>query len=166
MQTTPGKLGITSCYCIVSDLVFSRQWAIYSGLLYDLTDYIYTLKQQSDVTSTYSFLDLDIVDIFKQQAGQDITKALNTVLSGKDADTIGKRTPELLDKFVLCQVLCYTEGDDSLCHTIDSLAALNYDDEWQLMFIICNGNIIGSGNDHTTPQIVLDILCVDPKLDP
>ena len=99
MQTTPGKLGITSCYCIVSDLVFSRQWAIYSGLLYDLTDYIYTLKQQSDVTSTYSFLDLDIVDIFKQQAGQDITKALNAVLSGKDMDTIGKNIQCLKDAF-------------------------------------------------------------------
>ena len=31
---------------------------------------------------------------------------------------------------------------------------------------ICDGNIIGSGNDRTTPRIVLDILGVDPKLDP
>ena len=79
--------------------MFSRQWAIYSGLLYDLTDYIYTLKQQSDATSTYSFLDSDIVDIFKQQAGQDITKALNAVLSGKDADTVGKNIQCLKDAF-------------------------------------------------------------------
>ena len=49
MRTTPSKLGIASRYCIVSDPVFSRQWEIYLGLLYDLTDYIYTLKQQSDV---------------------------------------------------------------------------------------------------------------------
>jgi chitin synthase len=34
------------------------------------------------------------------------------------------------------------------------------------MFIICDGNIIGSGNDRTTPRIVLDILGIDPKLDP
>jgi chitin synthase len=77
-----------------------------------------------------------------------------------------KRTPELLDKFVLCQIPCYTEGEDSLRRTIDSLAALNYDDKRKLMFIICDGNIIGSGNDRTTPRIVLDILGVDPKLDP
>jgi chitin synthase len=78
----------------------------------------------------------------------------------------GKRNPELLDKFVICQVPCYTEGEDSLRRTIDSLAALNYDDKRKLLFIICDGNIIGSGNDRTTPRIVLDILGVDPKLDP
>jgi chitin synthase len=77
-----------------------------------------------------------------------------------------KRTPELLDKFVICQVPCYTEGEDSLRRTIDSLAALKYDDKRKLLFIICDGNIIGSGNDRTTPRIVLDILGIDPKLDP
>ncbi|KAJ2929721.1 hypothetical protein H1R20_g7360, partial [Candolleomyces eurysporus] len=76
-----------------------------------------------------------------------------------------KRSPELQDKFVLCQVPCYTEGEDSLRRTIDSLAALNYDDKRKLIFIICDGNIIGSGNDRTTPRIVLDILGVDPGLD-
>jgi chitin synthase len=78
----------------------------------------------------------------------------------------GKRDPELLDKFIVCQVPCYTEGEDSLRRTIDSLAALNYDDKRKLLFLICDGNIIGSGNDRTTPRIVLDILGVDPKLDP
>lgn len=77
-----------------------------------------------------------------------------------------KRQPELQDKFVLCQVPCYTEGEESLRRTIDSLAALNYDDKRKLIFIICDGNIIGSGNDRTTPRIVLDILGVDPSLDP
>lgn len=77
-----------------------------------------------------------------------------------------KRNPELLDKFVICQVPCYTEGEESLRRTIDSLSALNYDDKRKLMFLICDGNIIGTGNDRTTPRIVLDILGVDPKLDP
>ncbi|EGO00358.1 glycosyltransferase family 2 protein [Serpula lacrymans var. lacrymans S7.3] len=74
--------------------------------------------------------------------------------------------PELLDKFVLCQVPCYTEGEDSLRRTIDSLAALDYDDKRKLIFIICDGNIIGSGNERPTPRIVLDILGVDPSHDP
>ncbi|PPQ77158.1 hypothetical protein CVT25_010786 [Psilocybe cyanescens] len=77
-----------------------------------------------------------------------------------------RRQPEMQDKFVLCQVPCYTEGEDSLRRTIDSLAALNYDDKRKLIFIICDGNIIGHGNDRTTPRIVLDILGVDPSLDP
>ncbi|WOO78655.1 Chitin synthase 6 [Vanrija pseudolonga] len=78
----------------------------------------------------------------------------------------GKRNPELLDKFVVCQVPCYTEGEESLKKTIDSLACLEYDDKRKLIFIICDGNIIGSGNNRPTPRIVLDILGVDPKVDP
>lgn len=73
-----------------------------------------------------------------------------------------KRFPERLDKFVLCQVPCYTEGEDSLRRTIDSLAALDYDDKRKLIFVICDGNIIGSGNERPTPEIVLEILGVDP----
>ncbi|CAE6439835.1 unnamed protein product, partial [Rhizoctonia solani] len=50
--------------------------------------------------------------------------------------------------------------------TIDSLTVLKYDDKRKLLFIICDGNIIGSGNDRSTPRICLDILGVDPALDP
>jgi chitin synthase len=76
------------------------------------------------------------------------------------------RTPENHDRFVICQVPCYTEGEESMRKTIDSLAALKYDDKRKLLFIICDGMIVGAGNDRPTPQIVLDILGVDPNLDP
>ena len=65
----------------------------------------------------------------------------------------------------ICQTPCYTEGEDSLRRTIDSLASLLYDDKRKSLFIICDG-IIGSGNDRMTPRIVLDILGVNPRLDP
>ncbi|KAJ2062688.1 hypothetical protein GGI09_004872, partial [Coemansia sp. S100] len=77
-----------------------------------------------------------------------------------------RRKPQKHDKFVICQVPCYTEGESSLRRTIDTLATLSYDDKHRLLFIICDGNIVGSGNDRPTPRIVLDILGVDPKLDP
>ena len=76
-----------------------------------------------------------------------------------------KRNPELQDKFVICQVPCYTEGEESLKKTIDSLANLKYDDKRKLLFVICDGMIVGSGNDRPTPRIVLDILGVE-NLDP
>jgi chitin synthase len=88
----------------------------------------------------------------------------HTVLAALQLNT--KRFPELLDKFVLCQVPCYTEGEDSLRRTLDSLANLDYDDKRKLIFVICDGNIIGSGNERPTPAIVLDILGVDPANDP
>jgi len=77
-----------------------------------------------------------------------------------------KRTPEEHDKFVICQVPCYTEGEDSLAKTIDSLAYLEYDDKRKLIFLISDGMIIGSGNDRPTPRIVLDHMGIDPEIDP
>lgn len=77
-----------------------------------------------------------------------------------------RRQPEDHDKFVICQVPCYTEGAESLTKTLESLAVLRYDDKRKLIVVICDGMIIGSGNDRPTPRIVLDILGVDPTIDP
>ncbi|KAI5988224.1 chitin synthase-domain-containing protein [Pisolithus orientalis] len=74
--------------------------------------------------------------------------------------------PKDHNKFMICQVPCYTEGEASLWHTINSLAVLKYDNKCKLILIVCNRNIVGSGNDCPTPHIVLDILGADPNLDP
>lgn len=77
-----------------------------------------------------------------------------------------KRRPAPQDKFVICQVPAYTEGEDSLRKALDSLTALQYDNKRKLICVICDGVIVGEGNDRPTPKIVLDILGVDPKVDP
>ena len=77
-----------------------------------------------------------------------------------------KRRPVQQDKFVICQVPAYTEGEDSLRKGLDSLTALAYDNKRKLICVICDGMIVGGGNDRPTPKIVLDILGVDPKIDP
>lgn len=77
-----------------------------------------------------------------------------------------KRQPAPQDKFVICQVPAYTEGEDSLRTALDSLTALQYDNKRKLICVICDGVIVGEGNDRPTPKIVLDILGVDPKVDP
>ncbi|RFU32898.1 hypothetical protein B7463_g3461, partial [Scytalidium lignicola] len=77
-----------------------------------------------------------------------------------------KRRPAPQDKFVICQVPAYTEGEDSLRKALDSLTALQYDNKRKLICVICDGMIVGGGNDRPTPKIVLDILGVDPKMDP
>ena len=77
-----------------------------------------------------------------------------------------KRRPSPQDKFVICQVPAYTEGEESLRKALDSLTALQYDNKRKLICVICDGVIVGQGNDRPTPKIVLDILGVDPKVDP
>lgn len=78
----------------------------------------------------------------------------------------GKNVPENLDKFIMCQVPAYTEDEDSLRRAIDSCARMKYDDKRKLIVIICDGMIIGQGNDKPTPRIVLDILGVSETVDP
>ncbi|KAI9750505.1 MAG: N-terminal acetyltransferase A complex catalytic subunit ard1 [Chaenotheca gracillima] len=77
-----------------------------------------------------------------------------------------KSMPENLDKFVICTVPAYTEDEDSLRRAIDSAARMRYDDKRKLLVIICDGMIIGQGNDRPTPRIVLDILGVSETVDP
>ncbi|KAF9241811.1 glycosyltransferase family 2 protein [Melanogaster broomeanus] len=184
-------------YSQANDTDIQRIWAIYNNQIFDLTDYIYTLTTTELNVAKYDFLDSNLVSVFKEQPGADITDELNAVLGAMDTTSrtanmdclnnafywgetdfsiimlsmvlkflaalqLGtKRYPERLDKFVLCQVPCYTEGEESLRSTIDSLAALDYDDKRKLIFVICDGNIIGSGNERPTPEIVLDIFGVD-----
>ncbi|KAI9798484.1 MAG: hypothetical protein M1833_004750 [Piccolia ochrophora] len=77
-----------------------------------------------------------------------------------------KNLPENLDKFIICQVPAYTEDEDSLRRAIDSAARMRYDDKRKLLVIVCDGMIIGQGNDRPTPRIVLDILGVAETVDP
>ncbi|KAG6041677.1 hypothetical protein E4U41_002951 [Claviceps citrina] len=78
----------------------------------------------------------------------------------------GKNVPENLDKFIMCQIPAYTEDEDSLRRAIDSAARMRYDDKRKLLVVVCDGMIIGQGNDRATPRIVLDILGVSETVDP
>ncbi|KAJ6489438.1 glycosyltransferase family 2 protein [Mycena vulgaris] len=197
---------------------------VYNGLVYDLTTYVQVPRgiepppgESAPTNVDTNFMSEKVVDIFKLNAGGDVTKDINNLdlkpeelarqkVCLRNLFTIGKldtresakcifstylllilsiimvsvigfkflasislagvRAPEDHDKFVICQVPCYTEGDSSLRKTIDSLAELKYDDKRKLLLIICDGMIVGSGNDRPTPRIVLDILGADPNLDP
>lgn len=95
--------------------------------------------------------------------------ALSAVTLVKFAASIrfgGKPNPALQDKFVICQVPCYTEDETAIRKAVDSLTSLKYDNRRKLIVVICDGDITGSGNDKATPRIVLDIFGVDPKIDP
>ncbi|BCR88185.1 chitin synthase class Va [Aspergillus chevalieri] len=77
-----------------------------------------------------------------------------------------KNVPENIDKFIICQVPVYTEDEESLRRAIDSMARMRYDDKRKLLLVICDGMIIGQGNDRPTPRIALDILGVPETVDP
>ena len=195
------------------------------GKVYDFTQYIAGGRQPqypagTDKPSTLpnsNFMDQNVVNLFQQRSGQDLTKywlaldmgddlrgrmqtCMDNLFYVGDVDTrnsaqclfakyillavsimlvavIGvkffaalqfgkKNTPENLDKFVIATVPAYTEDEESLRRAIDSAARMRYDDKRKLLFIICDGMIIGQGNDRPTPRIVLDILGVPETVDP
>lgn len=78
----------------------------------------------------------------------------------------GKKTPSPQDRFVICQIPAYTESEDALRLAVDSLTSLSYDNSRKLLFVVCDGMIVGQGNDRPTPRIVLDLFGVDEKIDP
>lgn len=58
-----------------------RIWGIYEGSIYDLTDYVYNKNVVHLSDATYDYLDSNLVSVFTQQPGGDITSALNKVLN-------------------------------------------------------------------------------------
>ncbi|KAF9918653.1 hypothetical protein BX616_007083 [Lobosporangium transversale] len=112
---------------------------------------------------------LDERDTIKCQFGNWILVGASVLMGGvilikflAALQLTSKRNPINYDKFVICQVPCYTEGEDSLKKTIQSLAGLDYDDKRKLLLIIADGMIVGAGNELPTPKIVLDVLGWQP----
>ncbi|KAF2861640.1 glycosyltransferase family 2 protein [Piedraia hortae CBS 480.64] len=195
------------------------------GKIYDFTEYIQGGRNPEypaghkppRKTPDSNFMDQSVVDLFQQNAGQDVTKkwealsldpqlrqrmriCMDNLFFVGHVDTrnsprclfakyillsisillvsvIGfkflaalqfgrKSVPEYLDKFVIATVPAYTEDEESLRRAMDSAARMKYDDKRKLLFVVCDGNIIGQGNDRPTPRIVLDILGVPETVDP
>jgi len=74
-----------------SGVTAGRQWAIFQGGVYDLSDYFYTANRHAN-DDRYSFLNKLITDIWKQQPGMDITKAVKeTILQNDISDNDWRR---------------------------------------------------------------------------
>ncbi|SCU78308.1 LAME_0A04060g1_1 [Lachancea meyersii CBS 8951] len=58
----------------------------------------------------------------------------------------------------ICFVTCYSEDEGAIRTTMDSLATTDYPNSHKLLMVVCDGIISGSGNDLTTPEIVLGMV--------
>jgi len=66
--------------------------------------------------------------------------------------------------YTICLVTAYSEGEEGIRCTLNSLATTTYPDRKQLLFVIADGIIIGAGNDRSTPDICTGMIIEDPKL--
>lgn len=85
--------------------------------------------------------------------------------SKKDLAMRGTNSPEDQDDlYTIILVTCYSEGEVGIRNTLESLAGTSYPDEKKLLFVVADGMITGSGNDRSTPDIIVDMLSHDPAI--
>ncbi|KAI8337757.1 chitin synthase-domain-containing protein [Chlamydoabsidia padenii] len=58
----------------------------------------------------------------------------------------------------ICLVTCYSEGEDGIRTTLDSVAVSDYPNSHKLLLVICDGIITGHGNSKSTPDICVDMM--------
>jgi len=83
-------------------------------------------------------------------------------VSSKLVQNNNPRGPRTLH--TICLVTAYSEGEEGIRCTLNSLATTTYPDKKQLIFVIADGIITGSGNDRSTPDICVSMIVEDPKL--
>lgn len=60
--------------------------------------------------------------------------------------------------YTMLLVTCYSEDEEGLRVTLDSLTELDYQDERKLIVIIADGIVQGHGNEQSTPDIIISML--------
>ena len=58
----------------------------------------------------------------------------------------------------MCLITCYSEGEQGIRTTLDSIATTDYPNSHKLMLIVCDGMIMGHGERMTTPDIILSMM--------
>jgi cellulose synthase/poly-beta-1,6-N-acetylglucosamine synthase-like glycosyltransferase len=68
---------------------------------------------------------------------------------------------ELPENCVITLITCYSEQEEEIRTTLDSLTLAAYNDDNKLLFIVVDGVITGSGNTQTTSDIILNMLEIE-----
>ncbi|KAF8814155.1 hypothetical protein BYT27DRAFT_7179882 [Phlegmacium glaucopus] len=76
---------------------------VYNDTIYDLTDYVWPLGLTQN-SPTFVSLNTDLVDVFKQRSGQDVTPRLNKVLQAMNTTSRAQNLAFLNTVFLLGKV--------------------------------------------------------------
>lgn len=121
----------------------SRIWGIYNSAIYDLTDYVYTMTTTELNIAKYNFLPADLVSVFQQEAGTDITSSLNKVLDSMDATNRTASMDCLNNAFYWGQIdfrytaRCQVQNYMLLAFSSLIMASMGLKCKWRCMFEQC-----------------------------
>jgi chitin synthase len=86
-----------------------------------------------------------------------------TLTNGDSTAPIMGLTQIGAELFAVCLVTCYSEGEDSLRTTLDSISTTTYSDARKLLFVVADGMITGAGEKRSTPDICVSLLEANPR---
>lgn len=115
-----------------------RNWAIYEKKVYDVSDYLHTLALNQNA-GPYKFLDDAIMDVFKQQPGQDITERLNKVIAGMDPTVVAHNMNCIGNMFYMGNVdfrksaKCQTQGYMLLIFSAIMMTSMGLKCKWTMI---------------------------------
>jgi chitin synthase len=58
----------------------------------------------------------------------------------------------------ICLVTAYSEGQDAIRTTLDSIATTDYPNSHKILLVICDGMVRGKGESETTPDVCLGMM--------
>lgn len=96
--------------------------------------------------------------------GKTLNSSSSTLVNGGvGSDPLINLTRIGAELFAVCLVTCYSEGEDSVRGTVESIASTNYSDARKLIWIVCDGMITGHGEKRSTPDVCVSMLDADPR---
>ncbi|KAI8877989.1 glycosyltransferase family 2 protein [Backusella circina FSU 941] len=66
--------------------------------------------------------------------------------------------------YTVMLVTCYSEGEEGLRTTMDSLSNTTYSNKHKIFFVIADGLITGAGETKSTPDIVVGMMDLEPEM--
>lgn len=66
--------------------------------------------------------------------------------------------------YTVMLVTCYSEGEEGLKTTMDSLSNTTYSNKHKIFFVIADGLITGAGETMSTPDIVINMMDLTPAM--
>jgi chitin synthase len=99
-----------------------------------------------------------------QRAPKSIASSSSATLTNSDSSTPIMSLAQIgAELFAVCLVTCYSEGEESLRTTLDSISSTTYSDARKLLFVVADGMITGAGEKRSTPDICVSLLEADPR---
>lgn len=97
------------------------------------------------------------------KSGRSLASSNSTLVNSEGAAPIVSLAQIGAELFAVCLVTCYSEGEESLRTTLDSISVTTYSDARKLLFVVADGMITGAGEKRSTPDICVSLLEADPR---